>query len=80
MLCMLPAELHSYNSPPPYAPILLITFATTYLQHAPPHFSASPCLPRCFLSGRLIKGALSNEITPWGLMVWLIDRHTAGED
>lgn len=29
-------------------------------------------------SGCLIKGALSNEITPLGLIAWLIDRHTAG--
>lgn len=43
-----------------------------------PLLAAGP--PLCSPSGCLIKGALSNEITPWGLMVWLIDRHTARED
>lgn len=43
-----------------------------------PLLAAGP--PLCSPSGCLIKGAPSNEITPWGLMVWLIDRHTAGED
>lgn len=40
----------------------------------------SHSLRLCFVCACLIKGVLSNEITPWGLMVWLIDRHTARED
>lgn len=41
------------------------------LRHLPPPLSPP-------LSERLIKGAPPNEITPWGLIPWLIDRHTAG--
>lgn len=73
---------------PPSPPLTPLFHPTNHLSTRPtcitppPHFSPSlsRCLPLSFLSGCLIKGALSNEITPWGLMVWLIDRHTAGED
>lgn len=80
MLCLNP-----HPHPPIYWPLSFILLITS--PHGLPAFCPcliflplSYCLPLCFLSGCLIKGALSNEITPWGLMVWLIDRHTAGED
>lgn len=47
-----------------------------------PHFSLRRLplsLPlSASLSEHLIKGASPNEITPRGLIAWLIDRHTAG--
>lgn len=71
--------LSSADPPPSFSPTLswlVLPAACYHLIFLPlPLLTAS-----CFLPGCLIKGALSNEITPWGLMVWLIDRHTAGED
>lgn len=86
MLCVVPSVLESLPSLPPSADPLfhptnhLSTRPTCILHHHLIFLPLSYFLPLCFLSGCLIKGALSNEITLWGLMVWLIDRHTAGED
>lgn len=86
MLFIIPAVLKSHF----FQPLPLLTLSFTLLITSPCSLPASYHhliflhlsfgLPLCILSGCLIKGALSNEITPWGLMVWLIDRHTAGED
>lgn len=86
MLCIVPAVLESHF----LHPLLLLTLPSILLITSPQGLPApyhcliflllSFCLPLSFLSGCLIKGALSNEITLWGLMVWLIDRHTPGED
>lgn len=68
---------HLTFPPNPFSnPHLLIT--SSYLR-VPPNLHSSLCrLPPPSLSGHLIKGAPSNEITPLGLIAWLIDRHTAG--